>query len=89
MTKLGSKSLTDAFKKGLPIQFRGESVGADVFICRAEWNEGGEDYYARGERFRCDSERKAYYVAEQIMLAHLAEWAKARPNVIIDIPKTT
>lgn len=74
------KSLTEAFKKGLSIAFRGESLHEDWFACRAEWEEEGASFYAIGKRFQCDSDRKADFIAEQIMLPELKSWAAERPN---------
>jgi hypothetical protein len=80
MTKRGTKSLTEAYKKGISITFRGEPIKGDLFICRAEWKEGDHEYIAHGKRFRCLSDRKADYRAEEIMLELLNMWSKTEPN---------
>jgi len=71
MSKLGTKALADAFKKGIPIIFRAESVRGDLFICRAEWKEAGIAHYALGKRFRTISDQKADFLADEIMRAEL------------------
>jgi hypothetical protein len=76
MTKRGTKSLTDAYKKGVTIKFRAEPISGDLFCCIAEWEEGDGSYFACGKRFRCFSDRKADYLAEQMMTNQLTEWSK-------------
>lgn len=74
--KAGTKLLTEAFQKESAITFRGEHLYEDQFICRAEWSEAGAAFYAHGKKFQCLSDRKADFIAEQIMLAQLKEWSE-------------
>jgi hypothetical protein len=71
MTKHGTKALNEAVAKGRAVAFRGHHLRGDQFVCRAEWEEDGVSHYAFGKRFRSDSDRKADYLAEEIMRAQL------------------
>lgn len=70
--KLGTAGLREALARGVEVTYRGHSLRGDLFVCRAEGEEAGTSYYALGKRFRCNSDRKADYLAEEIMRAQLA-----------------
>ena len=76
MSKLGTQAVAEAFKKGIPIVFRAESVREDLFVCRAEWAEEGVAHYALGKRFRTTSDRKADFLADEIMRVDLGLLSK-------------
>lgn len=77
MTPSWMVPILEAAQKGHVLSFRAQHQRQDWFVCIAEWQEIAGVRSERALRFRCDSDRKADWMAEQLMREQIARFSDA------------